>query len=1528
MLNSSLSRGRLRVLLALLALLGLAACQAGSSNEPLGAGAQEAGSPRDRALRQLRALHGAPVILDWNPRLDMPLYVRFGQGGLKVSQGTNQSDSPEQRALAFLDATGALFSLHAAKEQLAVRQLVHHGSGSSTVKLAQHHRGVQVEGAQLNVTLTAAGEILSIMGAIAPTIQIDVAPVLSRREAVDKVRELVEGTRPDENPQLVIVSHAVLGDNVDPSPYLAWKVYASGQERGPSYNVYIDARTGQLRDKFTTTMGLYREIWKESFFLHDPFGTQIMNEAGALPGKTPDKDALDTYDAVRVYDAYLARHGIDSFSRRGDWYKSSIHSERARANGGGVFDSGKDVTMAYAGFQTGMPALDLVSHEWTHGLLYYAGTLEGTTGQPRSVHEGLADVIACFVDSDDWKIGDKRSLQNPESVPGQHDHYSDKTSDTEAYENSTILSMTGFLIGDSACNVHPHNDPASGGSGACVQGIGREKAGRIFLRAITANLFPYMELRAARWAIIDACHQLTQETGGISERDCDSVYAAFAAVGIPGYGVPTIRSSPAAANLSADCVDQGGEGFPPQANVTLVFHDVLGAVSDRFPVRTGTDGRYLHHFGLGCTGPDAAQAIARAKLFVARTDPRGLGYRDRPMRYWAEYTDGGLIQSSVVNYALSYNGTCTPDCSGKSCGADGCGGTCGLCSGVNQCSAGTCTAPAGSPGLTVCGTISSTTRWGVDKSPILVNCDLNISGSLTIDPGVEVMFDGSDTDIFVLPGGTFNAVGSSGAPIVFTSRSSTAPGAWGGIDISGDATQARIVHAEFRYGGSRSFYAAGFPILTSGRIQPEIQNVRFVGNRRDSIGLKSGVYAGNVRLNLVGYPYMITSDVTINPGVTMTLEPGVVLKFEGNETDLFVNGRLVAQGTTSLPIYFTSAKDDDRGGDSNSDGRTPPAAGDWGGVVLKRDATLPASSIANTTMMYGGSYAYAYGQRYPLQVDGRTQPTITGLNITNNRRNAIALQTGTYTADLRLNVTGVPYLIDSDVVVNPGVTMTVDPGVIIKFESNETDLFIDGRLIAEGTAARPIYFTSVKDDSIGGDAGNDGLTPASAGDWAGIWLGKDPTLAASSIANVVITYGGSYSYAYGQRYPLQVSGRTQPTITGLSITKCRRNAIALRTGAYTADLRLNVTGVPYLIDADVTVNPGVTMTVDPGVIVKFESDETDLYINGRLIAEGTAARPIYFTSYKDDDRGNDTNGDGKSPAGIGDWGGIFLNRDTTLPNSSIANANIMFGGSYSYAYGLRYPLQVNGRTQPTITALKITKCRRNAISLLTATYTGDVRLNVLGVPYLIDSDIRVNPGSTMTVDPGVVVKLEGNETDLYIDGNFVAEGTSAQPIVFTSLRDDSVLEDSNPDDATPPDRGNWGGIVFSSTVTNARIKNARIAFGGSSSFYAADCSLNISGAAPLIESVDFDRNEDAVCAFANAQPDLGDGALGSKGNNRFLGHVPGDKSWAVYNASAREIYARNNFWGTTSAADIAATVRDRTEDPAVGEVYYEGFLSH
>ncbi|MCX8043735.1 MAG: hypothetical protein N3B18_06385, partial [Desulfobacterota bacterium] len=54
-------------------------------------------------------------------------------------------------------------------------------------------------------------------------------------------------------------------------------------------------------------------------------------------------------------------------------------------------------------------------------------------------------------------------------------------------------------------------------------------------------------------------------------------------------------------------------------------------------------------------------------------------------------------------------------------------------------------------------------------------------------------------------------------------------------------------------------------------------------------------------------------------------------------------------------------------------------------------------------------------------------------------------------------------------------------------------------------------------------------------------------------------------------------------------------------------------GSPYIVSGGVQVYPNITLTIDPGVEVRFNKD-AGLKIGGTLIAQGTQADPILFTA--------------------------------------------------------------------------------------------------------------------------------------------------------------------------------------------------------------------------------------------------------------------------------------------------------------------------
>ena len=113
----------------------------------------------------------------------------------------------------------------------------------------------------------------------------------------------------------------------------------------------------------------------------------------------------------------------------------------------------------------------------------------------------------------------------------------------------------------------------------------------------------------------------------------------------------------------------------------------------------------------------------------------------------------------------------------------------------------------------------------------------------------------------------------------------------------------------------------------------------------------SGSIAGSTTWDLAGSPYVLSGAVTVASNVTLTIQPGVVVKSQGGVLD--VNGTLLAQGTSSAPIVFTSYADDSVGGDTNGDGNASgPAPWDWAGIRFESGST--GDKLDHVVVRYGG----------------------------------------------------------------------------------------------------------------------------------------------------------------------------------------------------------------------------------------------------------------------------------------------------------------------------------------------------------------------------------------------------------------------------------------------------------------------------------------------------------------------------------------------------------------------------------------------
>jgi hypothetical protein len=90
---------------------------------------------------------------------------------------------------------------------------------------------------------------------------------------------------------------------------------------------------------------------------------------------------------------------------------------------------------------------------------------------------------------------------------------------------------------------------------------------------------------------------------------------------------------------------------------------------------------------------------------------------------------------------------------------------------------------------------------------------------------------------------------------------------------------------------------------------------------------------------------------------------------------------------------------------------------------------------------------------------------------------------------------------------------------------------------------------------------------------------------------------------------------------------------------------------------------------------------------------------------------------------------------------------------------------------------------------------------VKGKVYVITGNVTIT--STLTIEAGTVIKLNGARISVNAGGKILANGTAIDRIIFTSIFDDSVCGDTNHDGtATTPNKGDWTSLYLNGGTDN------------------------------------------------------------------------------------------------------------------------------
>lgn len=343
----------------------------------------------------------------------------------------------------------------------------------------------------------------------------------------------------------------------------------------------------------------------------------------------------------------------------------------------------------------------------------------------------------------------------------------------------------------------------------------------------------------------------------------------------------------------------------------------------------------------------------------------------------------------------------------------------------------------------------------------------------------------------------------------------------------------------------------------------------------------SGAIAHNTTWTQAQSPYVVQSTVFVNQGVTLTIDPGVVIKFRTNLTQLYVNGTLAVNGTATDKVYFTSYKDDSVGGDTNRDGTaTRPLPKDWADIRFNAGS---AATITHAVVRYGGDRACT-------------------------NWGCAASQSGLY------NNGGAVTVSDSQFSYN-NLAGIIQYNGSIAITSSEIDHQTNGLFLNPGGIAA-ISNSNFHNNSYG-------VTTSSSG-------------------SLTLT---NNTFAHNSSGAGSINGLVNFTHSGNTASGTGRRAFVI-SGRIGNDKQWN-NDLPYLISS-LTIDAGKTLTIDSGIVIKFENLNSSLIVNGALNINGTKANPVFLTSLNDDAAGGDTNGNGSTTVPIhGDWAHLQFNAGST-----------------------------------------------------------------------------------------------------------------------------------------------------------------------------------------------------------------------------------------------------------------------------------------
>ncbi|MFE9993764.1 M4 family metallopeptidase [Streptomyces avermitilis] len=278
--------------------------------------------------------------------------------------------------------------------------------------------------------------------------------------------------------------------------------------------------------------------------------TDTDNHWGTGAASDRSSAAVDAqYGTNETWDYYKNVHGRNGIAGDG---KGSYNRVHYGSNYNNAFWDDSCFCMTYGdgdGTTFGpLVALDVAGHEMSHGVTSKTAALT-YSGESGGLNEATSDIFGTLVefhannssDAGDYLIGEKivrsgfgkaalRFMDKPSKDGNSADCWSSSVGNLDVHYSSGVANHFAYLLaegsGAKTVNGVSYNSPTCNGS--TVTGIGRDKLGAIWYRALTVYMTSSTNYAGARTATLSAAKDLY----GAGSTEYNAVAAAWSAVSV------------------------------------------------------------------------------------------------------------------------------------------------------------------------------------------------------------------------------------------------------------------------------------------------------------------------------------------------------------------------------------------------------------------------------------------------------------------------------------------------------------------------------------------------------------------------------------------------------------------------------------------------------------------------------------------------------------------------------------------------------------------------------------------------------------------------------------------------------------------------------------------------------------------------------------------------------------------------------------------------------------------------------------